>query len=401
MPYDLFISYSSHDRAWARRLETDLRARGVNCFLDQLRLTKGDKWEPQLIANLLDSRHFLVLWSEKARASDWVSEELVRYKVSIDPKGDGQTRPGHLLYALNLEGQNATLSGYHGFLDADIQKAYQQYLALIQQSGAPPQNFDLTDAAAQQAWNTCVAEIAAAARSDHPAIQVPVAVLALTTEVMLASPPVLPEFDFIAETEMDVFLQRLGAGHMAQLGACYGTTPFDWHPMGGAETVRDVLNELISAPRTGINVKLAELNQPPIQWRYLDVVKPPVNLLIQAAQPLFSGPCLVIVDPVSLFSLRMWGRYVKLKQCFTNPQAAIAFLTPFGSDPPLVYLRQCLAEQGKPNLEWFHDPIPYDPAYANCGINIADKWDIRRLVLASLGRQPSSQKPSGGENIVN
>jgi hypothetical protein len=400
MQYDIFISYSSHDRAWARKLEADLTRLQVKCFFDQERLVKGETWEPRLINDLVNSRHFLVLWSEKARASDWVSQELYRFKATIDPKGEGQPRPGHLLYAVNLEGQNATLGLYQGYVDTAIQGLYKQFLATANQSGTPPQTITLP-VPSQQVWDLWVAEIAAASRADTPATQMPVAVLALTTTVLQAAPPVIPEFDFVAETEMDAFLRNLGVGELAQLNARYGDTPFDWHPTGSQESVQQLLTELLSDTQSGINLKLAALRQPPVQWRFLDVVTPPLNRLIQAAQPLLSGPCLVIIDPVSLFSYRIWERYVKLAPCFSNPQAAIVFLTPFGSNPPLLYLRKCLNEQGKPNLEWFHDPIPFNPAYANCGINIADRWDIRRLVLASLGRQPSTQQPSAGEHLVN
>jgi len=387
MAYDIFISYSSLDRPWAKKLADDLGKRGVNYFFDQTRLTKGEKWEPQLVNDLLGSRHFVVLWSENARRSDWVSEELYRFKSSIDPKGEGQPLPGRLLYTINLEGQNATLAAYQGYLDAGIQKAYQDQAIGL-------------DAPAQQAWDTWVAEIAAAAKANDPAVQVPVAVLALTTDIFKTVPPMKPEFDFVPEEGVDDFLKRLGVEKMSDLSKRYGTTPFEWHPFGTSETVRDLLDSLLSDPQTGINGKMAELQQPPVRWAPLDIVTPKVNLLKQVAQPLTSGPCLLIIDPVSLFSLRIWERYVKLGSCFANPQAAIVFLTPFRSDEPLLFLRQCLTEQGKPNLDWFYDPIPFNPGYANCGINIADKWDIRRLVLASLGRQPSSRRPSGAESIL-
>src|SRR5262245_9159171 len=105
MAYDIFISYSSLDRPWAKKLEKDLQERGVKVFFDQTRLTKGERWEPQLVTQLLNSRHFVVLWSDNARASDWVLQELYYFKRMIDPKGDGQQLPGHLLYAINLQGQ--------------------------------------------------------------------------------------------------------------------------------------------------------------------------------------------------------------------------------------------------------------------------------------------------------
>src|ERR1035438_9302571 len=107
MTYDIFISYSSLDRAWAKKLAADLTGLKVKCFVDEDRLTKGGKWEPQLVTSLTNSRHFVVLWSQNAHNSDWVTEELSRFKIGIDPKSEGQPLPGRLLYAINLEGQRS------------------------------------------------------------------------------------------------------------------------------------------------------------------------------------------------------------------------------------------------------------------------------------------------------
>lgn len=400
MVYDLFISYSSHDRAWARKLTKDLEARGVKCFLDEERLTKGEKWEPQLVRNLLDSKHFLVVWSQKAGDSDWVKEELYRWKAHIDPTGAGPL-PGRLLFAINLQSHNQTLSGFQGFYaDSGVQGAYRTFLDDAARLGSPVQFLNPLPAEIQGTWDKWVAEIAGGAISNTLPLQMPVAVLALTTEILKTSPLEIPEFDFVAEREMDVFLQHLGAADSIRFNHRYGATPLDWHPTATAETVQTLLNELLTDRHTGINLKLTELGKPAVEWRFIDVVTPPLNRVALEAQPLVSGPCLIVIDPVSLFSNNIYKRYQRLTKCFLNPQAAIVFLTPFDSDP-LVYLRRCLAEQGKPHLEWFHDPIPFNPAYANCGLNIADRWDIRRLVLASLGRQPSAQQSNAGEHILN
>jgi hypothetical protein len=386
LKYDIFISYCSEDRLWARKLEAGLSARGVNCFLDQSRLNKGEKWEPQLLDALLDSRSFVVLWSQNARNSDWVSEELVRFKGHIDPKGIGHPLPGRLLYAINLEGHNATLNAYQGFVNESLQKAYK----------------DNALDAAQESWDSMIAELVAASRANDAQIQeLPVSILTLTTDIFTESPPVKPEFDFVTGHGVDDFLLSLGVEKMSELVTRYGTSPLEWRPFGSSETIKELLEKLLSDPKTGINVKLAELHKPPIRWAPLDVVSPQVNQLINVAQPLLHGPCLVVIDPISLFSFRIWQRYVTLAPCFSNPQAAIVFLTTVGSDQRLECLRQCIAEQGKPNLDWFHAPIPFNPDYANCGINVADRWDIRRLVLASLGRQPSLRRPSGAESILN
>ena len=97
----------------------------------------------------------------------------------------------------------------------------------------------------------------------------------------------------------------------------------------------------------------------------------------------------MVIDPLSMFSFSMYRRFVELKPCFANPSAAIVLMTPFRADPTLSFLRESLLEYIRPNLEWYCEPIPFQPAYANCGINVSEPWEIRRLLLASLGRQPA------------
>jgi hypothetical protein len=391
MGYEMFISYSSSDRVWAEKLEADLRSRGVDCFLDRKRLTGGSKWQPQLLDALVESRHFIVLWSANARESDWVLEELTRFKSHIDPTGTGPVK-GRLLYAINLKGHNATLATFQQFVEPKVQAVYDEWLA--------GKAIDLATNGAQAAWDGWVSEMTAAAKAADPAVSVPVGVLALTTETLQKSPVTMPDFDFVSSHDVDSFLQSVGLGRSQDLAARYGSTPFDWRPFG-TETVRALLDQLLSDPKTGINAKLAALRRPPLHWSPVDLLTPPVNVLAESANALASGPALVIVDPISLFSLKVWQRYVTIGRCFSNPQAAIVFLTPFEDNKEVTLLRKCLAEQGRPNLDWFHDPIPFDPGYANCGVTVADRWEVRRLVLASLGRAPSATAARSANALVN
>jgi hypothetical protein len=385
--YDVFISYDSEDRDWAADLEARLVKRRVTCFLDQRRLSKGKLWEPQLLQSIQASRHFAVLVSDRSRVSDWVNQELARFKGEIDPKGTGVGVPGRLLNVINLQGSNPTLSPYQAYDDPDIQRAYAGSLT-------KPKVFPL-DSQAETAWGTLITQLAASLDPGN-ATQVPCAVLALTDKLAAKSPPELSDYDV---PDLDTFLEELGVGPLLQWQARYGATPFDWRP-SGKQTVREVLTELLMKEDIGINAKLKTLGKTSVKWQELDVVTPVLQEVERLAASIQTGPSLLVIDPISLFSYPIYRRYVALKGWFLNPQAAIVMLNPFGVHPPLDYLQQFLTSQSKPNLESFYDPISYNPTPAVCGINIADTLEIRRLILTSLGRQGTTQIPPETKAII-
>lgn len=385
--YHLFISYSSGDREWAKKLKADLEARKVKCFLDQDGLRKGEKWEPQLLTSLQKSRHFVVLWSDQAKSSDWVSQELYRFKGDIDPKGDGTVASGRLLYPVNLQGRNATLTAFQASENADLQRAYTDALA----NPGPPQ----LGAAAAHAWNDLVTDLSARV-TGGAVLSVPCAVLALTQDLLAKSPP---EVTDLKVPDLATFLANFGLAQRSQWEARYGTDPFQWQPFG-QNTIQSILQDLLNDAVIGINPKLQAIGKPPIRWSWIDIVTPALPDIKPIAAPLQTGPSLLVIDPISLFSYQIYRRYVNLKECFVNPQAAIVLMTPFSVNQQLKFLHDCLTTQGRPNLDNYYDPIPYNPAFATCGINIADKLEIRRLVLMSLGRQVSTDTPAAAKAIL-
>jgi hypothetical protein len=57
--YDAFISFSSHDTDWAKRLNDDLKDRNIRTFFaPDLRV--GVTWHPELIDALRDSQHLVI-----------------------------------------------------------------------------------------------------------------------------------------------------------------------------------------------------------------------------------------------------------------------------------------------------------------------------------------------------
>src|SRR5689334_21229059 len=72
----VFISHSSLDKPFARRLETSLRLAGVDAWLDEKKLLIGDSIIKEL-GNAIDESDFVVaVLSNNSVRSTWVEKEL-------------------------------------------------------------------------------------------------------------------------------------------------------------------------------------------------------------------------------------------------------------------------------------------------------------------------------------
>jgi len=72
---DAFISYSSSDRARARRLDGALRAAGISVWRDTSEIRLGVLLGDELREAILGCRVLVLLWSERAEKSRWVNCE--------------------------------------------------------------------------------------------------------------------------------------------------------------------------------------------------------------------------------------------------------------------------------------------------------------------------------------
>jgi hypothetical protein len=103
--YDLFISYSSFDRPWAKKLYDDLQDNYpfIRTFWDRESIGAGEGWRTKLTSSALTAKHLVVLWSEHAAASDEVILEIGEFNADIrrSPKLGSSER---LSFAIGLQG---------------------------------------------------------------------------------------------------------------------------------------------------------------------------------------------------------------------------------------------------------------------------------------------------------
>ena len=74
--YSCFISYSSKDEAFAKRLHADLRNNGVRCWFAPHDLPIGAKTWDAIDAAIRVRDKLLLILSKNAIASDWVEDEV-------------------------------------------------------------------------------------------------------------------------------------------------------------------------------------------------------------------------------------------------------------------------------------------------------------------------------------
>jgi hypothetical protein len=84
--YSCFISYSSKDESFARRLHADLQSKGVRCWFAPEDMDIGDKIRPRIEESIRLYDKLLIVLSEHSIASNWVTYEVER-ALNKEPQG--------------------------------------------------------------------------------------------------------------------------------------------------------------------------------------------------------------------------------------------------------------------------------------------------------------------------
>lgn len=354
--YDVFVSYATPDNEWATRLEQSLTKKGLNVFFDRTRLEAGSQWVPALRQALTDSKNLVALWSECANLSPWVQRELATFDALVN---DDPTRR---LILVNLQGSNRA----YGTMQAITELAD----AGVYGGGAAA-----VDAAL---WGRVVERIERAIDADAGAIPVPLALLTLRQQDLKKFSPEL----------IDRIATGLGITP-DELLARYGPTRLDWKPFASDRTIRDMLTSLRE-----------QMNQSAQGIRYRWVLEPDdfwaADLTEDAKRfaRLFPNAPLsvVVIDAVALHDPHVYKRLMLFQPCLSSQRTAIFVLPPFSGDPRLLRVRQWLKTDAFPYFEAYYEPLqrPDIRVLAQCGFNIADEEDMRRLLLFNLGQTRSA-----------
>jgi hypothetical protein len=74
--FKVFVSYSTHDLKNVTELQQSLVGTGVEVFVAEHSVVPSELLSEKISAAIADCDLFVLLWSAKAKASDWVPQEI-------------------------------------------------------------------------------------------------------------------------------------------------------------------------------------------------------------------------------------------------------------------------------------------------------------------------------------
>ncbi len=355
MPYhnDVFISYSSIDKDWAAKLETDLTALGLSVWRDQSNLTAGAIWEDNLMTGVRESQHLVVLWSKNAAMTDWVRRERSNFEAVIATPVQGQAPLDRLMIFVMLDDENLAYPSLQVINEIKNATAY----------AAGVNSLD------PGLWQAVINKVVLAIQSLDKSTPIPTAVLAATrTEIQSLPQPTL-----------DSLVSDLGLGDTQTLFDRYGVRREDWRPFGSNSTIKAIL-------ATQQNLINTITTNPKFRWEYVkEDFWTDMEAARRYADTLRERPSLIIIDPVSLNLQLIYKRANILKKCLTNDETAVMVPMPFSLSPPFINLRTLIKDTGAPFFDEYYDPPVHEAGpVALFGMNIGDEADAKRLLLAAL-----------------
>ena len=369
--YDAFLSYSSADKDWASRLETDLASRGLKVFRDKPRLIAGDPWDDQLQTAIAESRHLVLLWSKQADASDWVEQERIYFEA--DRKNAGAKRR---LIAVNLESANKSLNRYEQITDIQSGNLYAQGAqSLDQNSGI---------------WLRVLNRLEEALKEDD---SIPVyKLLMISTLDRLNSidlnykPLAAPRF---GDTLRELGLKTDTNDYKSELAKFYAVERSDWKPFGLADTVDAVLENLRS--------RLALSGVPPFRWRdageefWSDEIEDFERAISNISQQF----AVIIVDPLSLYDDEVRNRLATLRGSLKPELSATAVLAPFSMPPKSGHVLKVLRGAALDLFRQYAAPLSGGRLYPLI-LCAHDELDVHRVLYSSLDQRlwPTAKQPT-------
>lgn len=116
-----FLSHSSNDKPFIRQLAADLKANGIEVWLDEQRIRVGDSIPEMIAQGLASSDYFLIAISRASTASEWVKKELNNALVA-----EVQRRHVHILPVKLDDSQMPSIISDKKY--ADFSKSYKRGL---------------------------------------------------------------------------------------------------------------------------------------------------------------------------------------------------------------------------------------------------------------------------------
>jgi hypothetical protein len=363
-PNDIFISYSRKDALWAEAIHEQL-AKHLTVYRDTDRLNAGDDWQGELDEALAASRHLVLLWSEDARKSTPVNDELTKFLQFLGP-----TPAGRRIIPVLLDDSPTTIV------------ARFQLLGDLKGKARPSDDPQLVERVAQRVF--------AALDVDEGAIPVPLLLVTTTHDTFAAMEPNRRSPIAPKGLPLETLLEEFGIGTKDDLSATYGATRGAWRPFGCDEPIETVLKRL----RDEINADVDAANKgreapvaAPFRWDYVseDYWTDDTEAERETGR-LSNGPAVVVVDPIAFYDDDVASRYAQfMAGVLNNDRALILVLAPYALPKTSLALRTAIEQMARQVSTYFYRPPAFKGAqYARCGTDIGDEQEFQAWLTMAL-----------------
>lgn len=365
--YDLFISYSSHDRPWAEKAYTDLWKAfpNIKIFWDREAIPPGGHWRTYLTDGMVNTKHLLCFWSQAAKNSIEVEPEISGFEaeVRLTPRLGGSKR---LEFGVGLEGMR-------GGGSADLQGFPMDIF--YKPADADRGTASLDSGPGLTEWKRMIRKIGDEIFRVEAARPVIAALVATTLERI----PLLDQIHSLAQTPKGPTLDEFLAAFRldwATVRPRYGPDAKEWRPFGGKETIVELLEDL----RVQANSRLDPSYW--FRWEYLDLVE---AVKANTLNSVLTRPSVVFLDPISLYDFVTANAFRCLDRYVRQEQSVIVSLAPTretGED----WIARALRAQSVPLLEDYFEPTipPLISEFAKCALNVQRISEIERLVRSRI-----------------
>jgi hypothetical protein len=314
--YDLFVSYSSRDRAWAEKLYHDIRVSfpQLRIFYDRDSIPAGAGWRQALLNAIGNSKHLLFFWSKNADTPNAagvkeVDPEIERFLAHRDltPQLEGSDRT---IFYVPLEGARGG-----GVADSQGFPAFQAFYS--------PQAADLgTSSLASgdglREWNRMIVKVGDAVADSSKDEKVIAGVVATNVDLLQVIDLRHDKRKKPDGPTLDQFLACFGLT-WADVRTRYGRDALDWCPRD-----EDTIVTLLEDIRVRVNAGLDPDDR--FQWTYVDLTDP-ANYR-KNVRRVYEQPSVVVIDPVSLFDDYCAGVLRDLEDYVVKEESVIVSLSP-------------------------------------------------------------------------
>jgi hypothetical protein len=370
--YDAFISYKSEQESWAKRLAESLTDFGWTIWRDRNAagggIRAGERWSEEIRLGIRQSRRMIVLWSQQVAgdAASVVHQEVQELERLMSTEAARRFIPVLL--------DDAKLDRYRALAPVQAVSTFRPLHARFGDVQA--------DQVSPLDWFGAMRPLIGALglKDDVTEIRFVVAAMNRTQAAQIAADPKRYALDAAVFSRMRDAMAQTSQFSIDR----YGDTPDDWRPFPQVDppmSIRDLV--MLYDDRRRQHARERGGRAPWIVVSYSEAIaSADWNQRRMALDKLQSGPCLVVVDAVSLMHREVYDRLISQSSLHNLNESFIIGVAPYMAQmhADLFNITAEIDRELADRLQSAYDRFsaPFQPDFKTCVMNVDHELQFMR-----------------------